>query len=170
MNKTGFYKIGKLFEVILSACFLLSVVVAQAQTTRLTIRMDQVPLERVVSEIEKQTRYLFLFNKGIDTEKTLVSVNAEDKTVPEILSLLFRNSSLDYTIEGMNVLVMKHDESAREPVTVRGTVRDTNGNPVYGAAVIVRGTTLGASTQADGSFTLQVPPPPRLPHNWKSIS
>ena len=46
---------------------------------------------------------------------------------------------------------------AAEAQTVRGVVKDAAGEPVIGAAVVVEGTTLGASTGVDGSFTLDVP-------------
>jgi len=37
---------------------------------------------------------------------------------------------------------------------VGGTVLDASGQPVIGAAVLVKGTTTGATTDIDGSFTL----------------
>ena len=40
-----------------------------------------------------------------------------------------------------------------------GKVVDASGMPVIGAAVIVKGTTIGTSTGVDGDFSLQVPPP-----------
>ena len=45
------------------------------------------------------------------------------------------------------------------PTTVKGRVVDDKGQPVIGAAVVVRGTSVGASTGADGTFTLAVPAP-----------
>src|SRR5688500_19874967 len=42
--------------------------------------------------------------------------------------------------------------------TVRGTVSDSGSRtPIAGANVVVRGTTIGASTGSDGRFTLAVP-------------
>ena len=38
---------------------------------------------------------------------------------------------------------------------VTGTVKDTSGEPVIGAAVLVEGTTIGTTTDLDGSFTLR---------------
>ena len=67
----------------------MSIAEANAQTARLSIHLDKVPIERVVNEIEQQSRYLFLFNKDIDDTRITVSVDATDKTVPEILPLLF---------------------------------------------------------------------------------
>lgn len=40
---------------------------------------------------------------------------------------------------------------------IGGVVKDSAGNPVIGASVVVEGTTLGASSGVDGSWTLQVP-------------
>lgn len=40
-----------------------------------------------------------------------------------------------------------------------GKVSDVNGVPVIGASVVVKGTTVGTSTDMDGTFSLQVTPP-----------
>lgn len=40
-----------------------------------------------------------------------------------------------------------------------GKVSDVNGVPVIGASVVVKGTTVGTSTDMDGTFSLQIPPP-----------
>lgn len=37
---------------------------------------------------------------------------------------------------------------------VQGTVRDSNGEPLIGASVLVKGSTIGVSTNADGQFTI----------------
>ena len=42
------------------------------------------------------------------------------------------------------------------PITVKGTVTDENGKPLTGASVNVKGTSTTASTDNDGSYTIQV--------------
>ena len=42
---------------------------------------------------------------------------------------------------------------------INGVVKDANGNAIIGASVIIKGTTIGVSTDVDGRFTLQVPAP-----------
>ena len=159
MNKTRFCKIRNLFEVILLMCLLLQIRGAQAQTARFTIHMENVPMEQVVNEIEKQSRYLFLFNKDIDSRRIIVSVHAENQTITQILPVLFKDTGLDYTIEGMSILVTKRAEASEKPVQVRGRVLDQQGQPIVGASVIVQGTTVGVSTDAQGRFELEVPAP-----------
>ncbi|EKC57571.1 protein containing Secretin/TonB, short, partial [human gut metagenome] len=132
---------------------------AQAQTARFTIHREHVPMEQVVHEIEKQSRYLFLFNKDIDSRRIIVSVDAENQTITQILPGLFEGTGLDYTIEGMSILVTKKTDMSGDPVSVRGKVVDPQGQPIVGASVIVRGTTVGVSTDAAGRFKLEVPAP-----------
>ena len=159
MNKTRFCQIRNLFEVILLMCLLLQIRGAQAQTARFTIHMENVPMEQVVNEIETQSRYLFLFNKDIDSRRIIVSVNAENQTITQILPALFKDTGLNYTIEGMSILVTKKSEKSENPVTVSGRVTDLKGLPIVGASVIVQGTTLGVSTDTNGRFSLEVPAP-----------
>jgi len=42
-------------------------------------------------------------------------------------------------------------------VNVEGTVLDSDGNPLIGVSVLVKGTTIGTISDIDGSFSLQVP-------------
>ena len=159
MNKTRFCKIRNLFEVILLMCLSLQIRGAQAQTARFTIHLERVPMEQVVNEIEKQSRYLFLFNKDIDSRRIIVSVHAENQTITQILPVLFKDTGLDYTIEGMSILVTKKSDESENPVMVSGRVTDLKGLPIVGASVIVQGTTVGVSTDAQGRFELEVPAP-----------
>lgn len=159
MNKTRFCKIRNLFEVILFVCLSLQIRGAQAQTARFTIHLDNVPMEQVVNEIEAQSRYLFLFNKDIDSRRIIVSVHAENQTITQILPALFKDTGLNYTIEGMSILVTKKSEKSENPVTVSGRVTDLKGLPIVGASVIVQGTTVGVSTDTNGRFSLEVPAP-----------
>ena len=49
-----------------------------------------------------------------------------------------------------------------------GKIRDAKGNPIVGASILVQGTTIGVSSDADGAFALQVPPPQQT-DSWKSV-
>ena len=44
-----------------------------------------------------------------------------------------------------------------QDTNVTGHVVDENGDPVIGATILVKGTTLGTVTDFDGNFTLDVP-------------
>ena len=47
---------------------------------------------------------------------------------------------------------------AQQASIVKGTVKDAENNPVIGATVVVKGTTIGTTTDIDGNYTINVNP------------
>ena len=130
-----------------------------AQNVRVTIRGNGVKMEQVISAIERQTRYLFGIDDDVNTNLP-VSVHVENEPLKKALDEMVRGTDISYTVEGTNILLFRRANTSKErPVTVSGRVTDAKGQPIIGASVIVRGTTLGVSTDAEGRFTLEVPAP-----------
>ena len=168
MEKTGFTKIGMLFRLALLVCLSCAMLSAKAQTARVTLDLKEVTLTQAMNEIKKQTRYLFINRDVEDINGRKVSINVSNELISNALNRIFTPLGIDYYIDGKSIIISKRRQSDSKPVQVSGSVTDTNGQPVIGASVIVKGTTLGVSTDAEGMFSLQVPPPLR-PLNWKSI-
>ncbi|MCC8152942.1 MAG: carboxypeptidase-like regulatory domain-containing protein [Tannerellaceae bacterium] len=42
--------------------------------------------------------------------------------------------------------------------TIKGTVSDTNNDPVIGATVVLKGTTTGTTTDLDGNYSINASP------------
>jgi len=55
------------------------------------------------------------------------------------------------------LLVLFSSANAQQQVTVTGTVLDNDNKPLIGATVVVKGTTIGTSTNLDGVYTLRFP-------------
>jgi TonB-linked SusC/RagA family outer membrane protein len=159
MNKLAFCKIRRLFIVSLSVCLCLFALSAKAQSARITLKYENVPLENVMNEIEKQTRYLFVA-RNVDTA-TRVSVDIENKAINEALTQLLNGTGIGYKIEGANIILDKAEtpQQPQKPVTVTGVVSDGQGQPVVGATVGVRGTNTGNVAGVDGRFSISVPAP-----------
>lgn len=142
-----------------------------AQDVRVTIRMEKVRMEQVMNEIERQTKYLFGSAENVDV-KRIVTVQVVNRPLQEALDAMLRGTNVSYTVQGSNIVLKngRSEAEAKKPAVISGVVRDAAGNPVVGAAVVVKGTTIGISTDSEGRFSLQVPPPPpplRRPF-WKS--
>ena len=132
-----------------------------AQDVRVTIRMEKVRMEQVMNEIERQTKYLFGSAENVDV-KRIVTVQVVNRPLQEALDAMLRGTNVSYTVQGSNIVLKngRSEAEARKPAVISGVVRDAAGNPVVGAAVVVKGTTIGISTDSEGRFSLQVPPPP----------
>ena len=162
MKKKSIRQSKDLIIYLFTACLCFAADIVWAQSTpslRVTIDMRQVKMTQVMDEIEKQTQYLFIYDRNIGVDR-LVTVQVQQRPVTEALAQMFDGSDLAYEIYNSNIILSKRSAGAPASASVRhvtGTVLDAAGQPVIGASVVVKGTTVGVSTALDGGFSLQVP-------------
>jgi len=118
---------------------------------RITLKMENTTLGKVMDAIENQSQYLFL-NDGVDVNLR-VDINVSDATIESTLGQLFAAKPVAWKIEGVNVYVSKKQDVPQGERTVTGVVKDASGIPLAGVAVLVKGTSNGSSTDADGMFS-----------------
>lgn len=147
----------KLLRLFVVAISLLSSIGAAAQSQRkITLKMENSSVETILNEIERQTDYLFVCESLDLTRK--VSVNIVDKSLDEAMSHIFNPAEVSWKVSGSNVyLYQKKQETQSQSNVVSGIVKDSFGEPLIGAAVIIKGTTVGAGTDLDGNFEFEVP-------------
>ena len=165
------FEIKQLLRAMKITLFLLLFVTFQAycgnsysQNAKVNIPSSQLRVGQVLSQIESQTEYLFVYNKkSVDVRRT-VNVEAEGKSVAELLDEVFAGTSIKYVMEGKNIVLTKKSENTentdgvqQERVTVKGVVTDSKGEPIIGANILEKGTTNGIITNLDGEFTLNAP-------------
>lgn len=76
-----------------------------------------------------------------------------------MLSMLISGGGAAYAIAPPDLTATEAPEQSatiQKQSNLTGTVKDENGDPVIGASVVVKGTTTGTITDADGRFTLPV--------------
>lgn len=133
-----------------------------SQNMRVTLNQQEVQLDKVLNEIEKQTDYLFVYDKKVDTERK-VSVNV-NKTPPlnVVLTQLFNGTNIKFVTEGSYIILSADGKARLQDIVqqnrkITGTVKEQNGDPIVGASVAIKGTTIGVMTDIDGNFSLTVP-------------
>ncbi len=128
-----------------------------SQNKRLSINQKNIRIEEIIQLIENKTDYYFMYSaKTIDVERT-VDIEATDKLVPEILSDIFKGTSVSYKIDGRLIALSKNGSESvigQQPHSVSGKVTDSTGAPLPGVSVAIKGTTVGTITDADGKYKL----------------
>ena len=140
---------------------------AAPKATLLSINAKNKPVKEVFAEIEKKTEYIFFYSNDIVDVNRRVSVDVKNGTIETVLDQIFRSTDNSYEIKDRQIFIVKPEknaakksESARQqPGTNRitGTVTDAKGNPLAGVNVIVKGTTIGVSSNIDGTYVIDVP-------------
>ena len=144
MKNLSIRQIKCLITLILAVFLCGAPAVAQTQKIAVKLDMTKVPMKTVMNEIEKQTKYLFLYTDEIDT-KRIVSIKADSKPLNEVLPLLFKDTDITYEITVPNIVLSKRVAAAR-PTAISGVVKDSGGLGIIGATVLIKGTTVGTTT------------------------
>ncbi|MGL4851171.1 MAG: TonB-dependent receptor [Phocaeicola sp.] len=155
----------QIFRIMRITTFLLVICVfcsyaenTHSQSSKVSINISNVKLNKVLDEIESQTDYLFIYNQQVDMDRT-VSVEAEDKPVSEVLNTALSNTGIQYEIEGnhiilapakVNILVVQ-----QQSFTINGTVTDIAGESIIGANIRIKGTSTGTITDFEGNFIIE---------------
>ena len=131
-----------------------------SQEIRLSLNLKNTSIRSVLGQIEDQTEFYFIYNaKAIDVEKE-VSVNFENKSIPEILDKLFEGTNVVYKIDKRQIAISTNSDasSIQKEIAISGKVTDSSEAPLPGVSVVVKGTTIGTITSMDGSYNLQKVP------------
>jgi TonB-linked SusC/RagA family outer membrane protein len=156
----------KLLTLMLFIAFASATANSYSQQTKFNLNMKNATVRDVFQTIENQSEFIILYNeKTIDVNRK-VDISVKDETVEAILGQLFQGVKDAYKIYDRQIVILK--ESEKMPVlprqqqqpqkkSISGKVTDEKGQPIPGASVFVKGTTIGIVTDVDGNYKLEVP-------------
>ena len=133
---------------------------AYNESQRLSLQLTNVRISDVLTSVEKRSEYVFFYSDLIREELNKnVSINAKAETIYQILSEVFQNTDLTFVINDRQIIIKHKNEAQQAPkgITINGTVRDAQQNPLIGVNVIIKGTTIGTTTDMNGNYFLEVP-------------
>lgn len=151
LNKT--LKIMKLTALL----FVLSLVQVSAnvysQNQRMSLNLQNVTIKQVLTEIEEKTELKFLY-RDKTVEDKIVSVEATDIPVYQILEEVLTNSGNTYRLMENNLIIVGSSELMQPDRRVTGKVTNKTGDPLPGVTIVVKGTTSGVITDMNGNYSL----------------
>lgn len=158
------FRIMKITIVALFTCiYTLFAVEANSQNAKVSILANGFSVQKVISEIEKQTDYLFVYDKNEINVNRKVTLNANNESVSQVLNKIFEGTGVIYKLVGKNITLIKDRKIADRDMVdqqslkkITGQVVDQSGDPVIGANVVEKGTTNGTITDIDGKFSIDV--------------
>ena len=138
--------------------------VTEYMDQKVSLKTQNYTIESVIQQVEKQTDYLFVYDKNDVDVKRTVYVNGSNTDVIELLKGIFDNTDIDCKVLGNNITLSKITNVAtriaqQDKKTAKGNVIDSTGEPVIGASVVEQGTTNGTVTDINGNFTLNLSTP-----------
>ena len=138
---------------ILLVLLLSSMVCITATAQKVSMDFRQVKLAKVFDAITQQTGLTVAYSRPTVNPDKLVTVRAD------VLDRLLAGMGVTYEISGKKVYLKAKaaSEATHQSGKVKkisGVIVDEKGEPVIGASIAVKGTSLGTITNVDGEYTL----------------
>ncbi|MCL3781363.1 SusC/RagA family TonB-linked outer membrane protein [Prolixibacteraceae bacterium JC049] len=126
--------------------------------SNMNLILRDVSLETALKEIQHKSEYFFVYNKESINLKRHVSVNLKNSDIKQVLSALFIDTDVHYRIIDQHIVLSKVIAAQESKKVVSGVVTDKNGQPLPGVSIVVKGTSMGVTTDADGKYKMIIPP------------
>lgn len=130
---------------------------------KVSLSVDRASITQVLQEIENKTGFVFAYTKAVyntDTHFTFAYNQMSLRKILEDISLQgrFQFKRINNTI---SVVHFPRDSRKAPPIitmiSITGVVTDDKNLPIPGVNVILKGTTNGTTTDADGRYVLSLP-------------
>jgi TonB-linked SusC/RagA family outer membrane protein len=159
----------KLTMVFLTAVFLQ--VQSAGLSQSITLSGKNVEIKQIFAAIEKQTGYVFFYNKGVLAGSRPVSLTVTNMPLADFLELSLKDQPFTYLIADKTISLSRKPTpsppaadpalnpapSDRQlPTPVTGVITGSDGKPLSGASVAVKNSKNSTATNAAGVFTLNV--------------
>lgn len=133
---------------------------ALSQQQFVSIDLKNCNIEELFREIKKQTGIRFMYKNEYVKHISRFDVKAEKKDVKLLLEEVFKGTDLVCLFEQDVIILLKRTEAEqkkKEAKPFKGKLLDKKGQPLPGATVLIKGTTIGIMTDTAGRFTLTLP-------------
>lgn len=146
--------------LVISLCFVLTAAAdTYSQSTKLNLKLTNTTVKEILNQIEAESDYVFLYNLNELDESKRVNIDLENASIDEALETVLKDQSLDYTVYDRQIIIRKDDSQAGNRVlqqseTVHGVVKSPNGDPIPGATIVLKGSSNGTISDANGNFSL----------------
>ncbi|MDH7461674.1 TonB-dependent receptor [Chitinophagaceae bacterium 26-R-25] len=168
-NKGSGHLHVKFTFIILFGCLLQ--IYAKGLSQTVTLSENKASLESVFKKIKKQTGYGFVYTNYVLQKANPVTVHISNASIDETMELCLKDQPLTYSITNKMISISEKKPSVSAPpkamelattitappIAIAGKVVDESGAAVQGASVVVKGTTIGVSTNEVGEFKVNVP-------------
>ncbi|ULQ53258.1 SusC/RagA family TonB-linked outer membrane protein [Flavihumibacter fluvii] len=149
--------------VLLLTCTISVSAGVYSQDKKVSLSLKGVKFTRLFKAIEQSTNYRFTYSNDILPKGRSITIDVKEMPVTEVLNTTLEKEGLKYRfIEASGIFVISKNDGAftgKEALVnkvISGKVTNEKGEPLSGATVQVKGSSKAVTTDADGSFVIEV--------------
>ena len=130
---------------------------------RVSVVLENVSLAEALKKVSAASGYEFFYNSNVVLKSDKrITASFEGTELKTVLDHVFSGTEFSYRIKDRTIVVVPRpaQPAPEEPAFVEIAGRITDGSnkaPMAGVTVVVEGSTIGTSSDADGRYVLKIP-------------
>ncbi|MGN6532513.1 MAG: TonB-dependent receptor [Ginsengibacter sp.] len=125
---------------------------------KVTVHFEKTLLNKALKEVEKKSSFRFVYSNRLLNGQSEVTIQANNIPVEDLVRKLLQNTGLTFKVMDNHLVVLAKEDEVIQDIIVKGKVTDkSNGQPLPGVSIQVKGSSAGISTDSNGNYSLDVP-------------
>jgi TonB-linked SusC/RagA family outer membrane protein len=136
---------------------------------KISLDLQKGSLRQALLKIEKIADVKFLFYSQLVPVNERISIVAKNERLADVLDKILTTRKIKFEADGNQIILTKANvnksessrllptENGQNTILLTGRILDQTGQPIPGVNILVKGTTTGTTSDADGKYTLSVP-------------
>lgn len=132
-----------------------------------SVRVENVELREALQELERMAAIQFVYSSKLIQSQRKVSIQAANKKLADVLDATLKPLNINYKVIGGQIMLSSSPAKEIAPLstlvpnvrknvlTITGTVKDKNDQPLPGVSVSIKGTNKGTLTDENGKFSIE---------------
>lgn len=150
------YLLAVLLGTMALAVFQPAEAVAQTTGKRISVSFKDKPLASILDFVGRQGDYEVTYTDDVRNDTLTVTISFENVDALQAVQSLLAKTAFAYNVDGKKINVYRMEQHKETAFTLKGLVKDKDGQGVSFATVQIKGTTQGTTTDLDGRFTMKV--------------
>jgi len=144
-----------LFFVLVSV-FVVHANTASSQSGKCTLIFENASITEIFEKLEAELSIGFLVPSDLLRDQSKISLSFKEASVEDVLDQLLTPRNYEFEFVGKNIVITRKSglESVVQQRSVKGQVTDSEGAPVAGVTIVIKGTNNGTISDPEGNYTL----------------
>lgn len=143
-------------SILIILLLLMGMNIYAQRNSKITIKRKNISVQTALTEVRKQFNMAIAYNDS-KFPKEKISVDIENQPLEQALNNILQKTGFTYIIKDDYIMIIpKKNVKDSKDKKITGQVIDSRGEPLVGVNVKVKGKSVGAITDMDGNFSLQV--------------
>ncbi|MGM0566855.1 MAG: TonB-dependent receptor [Bacteroidota bacterium] len=173
LHPLGIEAFKKFLKMLRIQLFFITILISQANASvfsqpqpKVDLTLTNVTLRDAFDEITQQSGYLFFYSNEDLDDSEYVTADLKDVTLTEAVKEILQGQQCTFSLMDDYIIIRKSkkippstpQKQEDEGKKITGKVMSyEDGKPIPGVNVFIKGTAIGAATDIDGEFSLEVP-------------